>query len=365
MISEEAGGKSLLAIVIITRNEARNVARCIESVLAAASRYTDTQVVMVDSASTDETCAIARRHPLSILQLRPDWLLTPAAGRYIGTLVTDSEYILYVDGDMVLDTDWVERGLAFLKGQPQVAAVSGGLEEIYLDDTNQVVGRIPNRYPTREPIEVPGFGGVGLYRRSALEVAGTFNPFVTLREEAELGLRLRRAGYCLYRLPEHVATHYSAPRQTLSEVRRRLSAGYYAGFGRALYYSARSGLGGQFLREQGTAFSSFGVYLLAGIASALALMVKRKWVPLGIWTAATAAGLGAYALKKGGIRNAALGYLTRTLIVYGAVTGTLAALFDPPAYPTDVNVIQLGRLGRIGPGMVVSGASAPAVNKGD
>jgi len=72
--------RRLLSIVIITRNEARNVARCIESVLEAASLFQDTQVILVDSASTDETCDIAQGNPISVVRLLPDWLLTPAAG---------------------------------------------------------------------------------------------------------------------------------------------------------------------------------------------------------------------------------------------------------------------------------------------
>ncbi len=45
-----------LSVVIITYNESRNIAACIESVLGLAD-----EILVVDSFSTDDTVAIARR----------------------------------------------------------------------------------------------------------------------------------------------------------------------------------------------------------------------------------------------------------------------------------------------------------------
>ena len=60
-----------LSIVIIARNEARNIARAIESVLRAVENWPDTEILLVDSASTDETVEIARRYPINIVRLHP------------------------------------------------------------------------------------------------------------------------------------------------------------------------------------------------------------------------------------------------------------------------------------------------------
>jgi glycosyltransferase involved in cell wall biosynthesis len=329
----------LLSIVIITRNEARNVARCIESVLEAACLFQNTQVILVDSASTDETCDIAKRSPISVLKLRPDWLLTPAAGRYIGTLRTSSEYVLFVDGDMVLVASWVRAGMEFMQQHPRAAAVSGDMDEIYLEG-DQKVGTLHRRYQVRKTVEVLSLGGVGLYRRLALDQVGTFNPFVPLREEAELALRLRRSGYKLHRLPDLIATHYSAPRQSLREVGRRLTAGYYSGFGRALYYSFKGGLGWQFLRDQGLAFISFVPYVLLGVVGLIWLAFWLRWELLAAWFALTIIALAVFAIRKKSLNAALLGFMARGLIVFGGVAGALAARRDSPQYPTDVIVVQ-------------------------
>jgi hypothetical protein len=54
---------------------------------------------------------------------------------------------------------------------------------------------------------VETLSGTGIYRRSALEKAGTFNPWMVGEEERELGYRLRMSGYTLLRLEIPMAFH--------------------------------------------------------------------------------------------------------------------------------------------------------------
>jgi len=56
------------SIIVLTKNEAKNIGACLEAVLAqkGAGRF---EVVVVDSSSTDETRQIARRYPVRIEQI--------------------------------------------------------------------------------------------------------------------------------------------------------------------------------------------------------------------------------------------------------------------------------------------------------
>ncbi|HZR37963.1 MAG TPA: glycosyltransferase family 2 protein [Nevskia sp.] len=55
-----------LSVVLITRNEAHNIAACLESVAWAD------EIVVLDSGSSDETVAICRRHGARV-EISPDW----------------------------------------------------------------------------------------------------------------------------------------------------------------------------------------------------------------------------------------------------------------------------------------------------
>ncbi|WP_296556440.1 glycosyltransferase family 2 protein [Pigmentiphaga sp.] len=82
-----------LSVIIIARNEARNLADCLESV-----RFAD-EIVVVDSGSTDETVDIARRHGARV-EITPDW---PGFGPQ------KNRALALATGDWVLSLDADER----------------------------------------------------------------------------------------------------------------------------------------------------------------------------------------------------------------------------------------------------------------
>lgn len=79
-----------LSVVIITRNEAYNLPRCLEAV-----RWAD-EIVLVDSHSTDRTREIAREFDVRIIEI--DWAGFGPAKR-IGVQQATGDWILSVDAD--------------------------------------------------------------------------------------------------------------------------------------------------------------------------------------------------------------------------------------------------------------------------
>ncbi len=173
------------------------------------------EVVLSDSASTDRTIEIARRFPITIVQLLPDWPRSPGAGRHVGFRHARGSLILFVDGDYVLAEDWLPEAVRTLRGQPEVAAVCG-------TDTEETTGEsVLQRFQKHllessagEPEAIP----VGLYRRSALEQVGGFHPFLRGAEDRDLAFRLRAAGYRLLRLSRKMGIHRWADRGPLDYV---------------------------------------------------------------------------------------------------------------------------------------------------
>ena len=97
-----------IAVVIITKNEERNIAACLESL-----RWAD-ELIVVDACSTDRTVEIARGYTDRVF-MRP-W---PgyAAQRNFGIDQATSEWILIVDADERVSPTLREEILTAIKGE--------------------------------------------------------------------------------------------------------------------------------------------------------------------------------------------------------------------------------------------------------
>ena len=85
-----------MSAVICVRNRAALIGRCVDSVLAAAP----SQVLVVDDGSTDGTHQAASRDGVRVVRTSPIGL---ARARTVGARAAESEHIVYVDSDVVVD----------------------------------------------------------------------------------------------------------------------------------------------------------------------------------------------------------------------------------------------------------------------
>jgi glycosyltransferase involved in cell wall biosynthesis len=328
-------------VVIIARNEAGSIALALESVLTAVSGDPATDVVLVDSASTDGTVAIAAEFPIRIVRMRPDWPLSAAAGRVVGTRVTSGEFIQFLDGDMTLEPRWLEAALPYLAERPALAGVSGWWRDFWTIGGRVVVGEDQQR-EARERL-VPWLPGAALYRRSALERVGGFNPYLVSNEEADLGLRLRHAGFLLSLLPFQIASHRTLPQNSAGYWWRRARNRALHGRGQLLREHWGTPLFRQAAAEHAGDFAAFAAALLAAAVLAAFSLLLRSPLPL-LAGAVMAAGLFvAVVVRKGGVRAALLSVLGRALLAYGTFRGLFSRPRRSTDYPTDVEVVREAR----------------------
>ncbi len=329
----------LISVVIITRNEATHIAAAIEAVLPEVARYPGAEILVVDSASTDRTVDIARRYPVGVVRLSARWPLSAAAGRYIGDRLTSGQFILHLDGDMVLTPGWLETALPLMQANPHLAGVSGYWVNLTVEN-----GRVVHRETLEQvdrPTPVKELGGAALYRRQALVEVGGFQPFIRSYEEPELCARLRHAGYTLLRLPGQICDHYGLPEHSAASYRRRWRSKLWIGCGQMLRYH----LGKETFREVATLQGS--IYFLSnllGFAAFLGLsllgLVSRKKPPLLVAGAGAGAAIGALYYKKRSLAAVALNLWLRGLIVLSGLEGFFTPPLPPDQYPTDVEIIQ-------------------------
>jgi glycosyltransferase involved in cell wall biosynthesis len=329
-----------LSIVIIARNEAANIARAIGSVVRAVAHWPQTEILLVDSASTDATVEIARQYPINIVRLKPTWFLSAAAGRYIGTCYTRGELIMYLDGDMELIEGWLDYAVPFLLGHPEIAGVGGYRHDVYVSD-GQIIGeRDYDRNSQGRSVEVRYFTGAALYSRSALEQVGGFNPFIISDEEPELCMRLRHAGYKLVRLPHLMCKNYTLPLKTWGYFMRRFRTNLWLGHGQVPRYHLKSGLFWTALLDRGT----YVVYLVGVLISIITLLLTLFTGNISFfatWTLIIGAFLVVYWIKKRSLRETWMSIVHQSFAAYGAVRGFLMTPRRTEEYPTDAEIIQV------------------------
>lgn len=329
-----------LSIVIIARNEAGNIARAIESVLRGVEHWPQTEILLVDSASTDETIAIARQYPINIMRLNPNWFLSAAAGRYIGMLHTRGDLVMYLDGDMELMPDWLDQAVPLLMEHPELAGVGGYRHDITLCDGQIIDERDYGRNPEGRSVEVKYFTGAALYRRSALEEVGGFNPYIISDEEPELCLRLRHAGYKLVRLPILMCNNYTLPVKSWEYFMRRFRTNLWLGHGQVPRYHLKTGLFWTYLKERGT----YVIYLIGMLISAVSFLLTLllgNILFFGAWLLIVVSFLGVYWIKKRSLCSIWLSLAHQSFAAYGAVRGFLITPKSPDEYPTDAEIVQV------------------------
>lgn len=118
-----------ISAIIAARNEAHNIGRCLDSL-----RWVD-EVVVVDSGSTDETKAIARRHNCRVIE--SEWL---GYGKTKGLAVDSAthDWILSIDADEVVSDPLRERILKILTEGPRHSGYCIPFTNFYLGRESRV-----------------------------------------------------------------------------------------------------------------------------------------------------------------------------------------------------------------------------------
>lgn len=328
-----------LSIVLISKNQAWNMNRLIESILQQASFISSKEIVLVDSASTDNTIEVAVEYPICVFQLRATQQLTPAAGRYIGYKHTTGEFILFLDGDMELAEGWLEKAFQIFNDNPEVALVTG--KTVDLPKAAKAINK-PSLSPDAptETIKVPYTGGAGMYRRSVLEEVGTFNPYLYSDEEPDLCIRIRYAGYYLVRVLYPIAFHYTDPRGGLSVQVARWKRKLYLGAGQNLRYHLGDTILWPYIKERGYGLISITIILVILFSFVWAFFTAHTKIWALVWGTLFGLFIVGDALRKRSLYQTISSLLKQTFILDGTIRGFLLKPIKPETYPIDVDVVK-------------------------
>jgi glycosyltransferase involved in cell wall biosynthesis len=328
-----------LSVVLISKDQDWNIGRLIESVLAETGAFNSNEILLVDSASSDATIHIAAKYPINIIQLQADQRLTAAAGRFVGYNNTTGELILFLDGDMALCKGWLKKAITVMHQRKNVAVVSGTLIEVSKSAEADVERILQQTDFTKQIKEVLHGGGAAIYRREVLEQVGTFNPYLYSDEEPELCIRIRHAGYRIFKLDYPVAFHYSGAPDNLMTLLTRWRRNLYLGSGQNLRYLMGTDYLMTYMKERGHGFIP-GLGLLLGLVSFFGSLTTHQWHWFGIWLALLGVFISADAYRKHSLYRTFSSLLKRLFIFHGTVKGFLLTTLDPDSHPIRFDVIK-------------------------
>jgi len=213
-----------LGAVAIGRNEGERLKNCLRSLVPVCDR-----VVYVDSGSSDDSVAFARSMGVIVVELDRDRPFTAARARNAGfaALGQDGAWpdlVQFVDGDCMVEPDWLRAGRAHLEANPGLGLVTGWRSELFPEaSAYNSLFEADWRRPAG-PIRT--CGGDMMVRSGAFQQIGGFNPEVIAAEDDDFCLRLGKAGWGLERLPVQMTWHDAAMKSFRAWWRRSTRDGH-------------------------------------------------------------------------------------------------------------------------------------------
>ena len=193
--------------VVIGRNEGERLKRCLRSLSSAV------MVIYVDSGSSDASAQWAANNGADVIELDTSVPFTAARARNAGFcrlcgVAPEISFVQFVDGDCEIERGWIESACTFLTSHVEVGAVSGTLREHHPE--HSVYNWLCDQEWNGPTGEITLFGGIVMMRVDAFKAVHGFREDVVAGEEPELAVRLRAAGWRLWRLDRNMAVHDAA-----------------------------------------------------------------------------------------------------------------------------------------------------------
>lgn len=194
-----------VTIGLCVKNCEATIKEAIDSVINQDFPHELMEVIFVDDGSNDKTLSIIKRNApkmdMHVKVFRQEWKgLGPT--RNVVANNASGDYILWVDGDMILQRDYVRKQVEFMEQNEKVAIARGifrGLPQ------KSLVARLENmewiaidfmaRKQGKRNDELHFCGG-SIYRVKAVEEVGGFDERIKgAGEDEEIEHRLKRAGW--------------------------------------------------------------------------------------------------------------------------------------------------------------------------
>lgn len=324
-----------VSVLIKAYNEGCKIDAAIASVWAARHEIAPLQmeIIVADGLSQDDTARRAlqwcRHAPVRVVQLLQAEHRGCGSGVELGYAWSQGDWLLLMDADMTLQPHFLTTALAHLHDHTGLGGVGGLIEDPMLRNATDRI-RQCNRLGARIGLR-PWLEGGGLYRRQAIRQAGDdAGPYagdmrLQAFEEADLGLRLHRAGWSLARLPVPAMHHNGHAVGTMQLLMRRWRSGRMAAAGRLMRLHLGRPGGMRVVRLFAQPLALAGLW---GLGGGLGLWLPSADQPRVLASGAVLAvvGTGIQVLRKRSLHHVLAAVVDWHLVLAGIAVGAAQAL---------------------------------------
>lgn len=231
-----------VSLCVIARNEEEFLPNLLGDLLQQTYPKEKTEIVLVDSMSTDDTRKVMERfaqdHKDEYIAVRVESnpRQIQASGWNVAIAAATSDVLIRIDAHTHIPEEFTEKNMKVLNSGENI---SGGVRpclsmnnspwgDVLLETENSLFGssfNISRRGTQRQYVKTMFHAA---YRREIFDKVGGFNESLLRTEDNELHYRMRQAGYQFCFDPEIVSYQYA--RNTLPKmVRQKYANGYWIG----------------------------------------------------------------------------------------------------------------------------------------
>ncbi len=200
-----------ISVVVITKNEEKNIADCLRSLVS--QEYSDEFEIMVVDSSTDRTPEIVKK--FTAARLVPETKKGFSAARNSGIRESKYDYVAFIDADCIAPKNWLAK---LSEGMGDFSGVGGNA---YPPEGSPFFGRCIAclGYPAGGALGIEPADNIvtcnALFRKQAIASVGGFDERLTFGgEDSDISRRLKSANHKLKILGNSYVWHKT---RTLSE----------------------------------------------------------------------------------------------------------------------------------------------------
>jgi hypothetical protein len=208
----------LVSVVILTWERKDDALAAVQSVYNQA--YQNTEIIVVDNASTDGTVEALRTGFPTIKLIVLDRNMGSSAGRNPGIIAAKGEIIFLLDSDATLRQDTLSNIVLKFQNTPEASVLTCKILNAATKELDPSTWIFTERDKADQDKEFFSFSlceCATAFRKEVFDRAGLFWDLLFFgREGEELGLRVVNAGYQILYYPRAVIYHRASPRKRVA-----------------------------------------------------------------------------------------------------------------------------------------------------